>query len=276
MLRAAAGRAHAAQADELAAVFRSTSPLLKPTRDALAAARKSLADLQIPSTLVMKERAFVRAALVRAARARKLRGQGRARLRRHARHAASASQRPAGRTGSGSRAGWSTRATRWSPASPSIGSGSRSSAADWSRPARTSARRARRRRTRSCSTGSPPSSSQTAGARKSLIRTIVLSATYRQSSAVTPALAERDPYNRLFARGPRVRMEAEMIRDVALAAERPAQREDVRPERLPAAARRHLEHARTTPTSGRRALARIAIAAACTRSGGARRPIRAS
>jgi uncharacterized protein DUF1553 len=51
---------------------------------------------------------------------------------------------------------------------------------------------------------------------KSLIRTIVLSATYRQSSAVTPELAERDPYNRLFARGPRVRMEAEMIRDAAL------------------------------------------------------------
>ena len=53
---------------------------------------------------------------------------------------------------------------------------------------------------------------------KALIRTIVLSATYRQSSAVTPELAERDPYNRLFARGPRVRMEAEMVRDVALAA----------------------------------------------------------
>ena len=53
---------------------------------------------------------------------------------------------------------------------------------------------------------------------KALIRTIVLSATYRQSSAVTPDLAERDPYNRLFARGPRVRMEAEMIRDAALAA----------------------------------------------------------
>ncbi len=53
---------------------------------------------------------------------------------------------------------------------------------------------------------------------KSLIRTIVLSATYRQSSAITPALADRDPYNRLFARGPRVRMEAEMIRDASLAA----------------------------------------------------------
>jgi hypothetical protein len=51
---------------------------------------------------------------------------------------------------------------------------------------------------------------------KALLRTIVLSATYRQSSAVPAALAERDPYNRLFARGPRVRLEAEMIRDVML------------------------------------------------------------
>jgi hypothetical protein len=53
---------------------------------------------------------------------------------------------------------------------------------------------------------------------KALIREIVLSATYRQSSAVKPQLADRDPYNRLLARGPRVRMEAEMIRDVALSA----------------------------------------------------------
>jgi hypothetical protein len=52
---------------------------------------------------------------------------------------------------------------------------------------------------------------------KALIRTIVLSSTYRQSSALTPQLADRDPYNRLLARGPRVRMEAEMVRDVALA-----------------------------------------------------------
>ncbi len=53
---------------------------------------------------------------------------------------------------------------------------------------------------------------------KTLLKTIVTSATYRQASAVTPALVERDPYNRLFARGPRFRLEAEMIRDGALAA----------------------------------------------------------
>lgn len=53
---------------------------------------------------------------------------------------------------------------------------------------------------------------------KGLVRLIVTSSAYRQSSATTPALLEKDPYNRLLARGPRFRMEAEMIRDVALAA----------------------------------------------------------
>lgn len=53
---------------------------------------------------------------------------------------------------------------------------------------------------------------------KSLLRLIVTSATYRQSSKVTPELRERDPYNRLLARGPRFRVEAEMVRDIGLAA----------------------------------------------------------
>jgi hypothetical protein len=52
---------------------------------------------------------------------------------------------------------------------------------------------------------------------KELVRTIVSSATYRQSSRVTDELRERDPDNRLLARGPRFRMSAEMIRDCALA-----------------------------------------------------------
>ncbi|MCI0388749.1 MAG: PSD1 and planctomycete cytochrome C domain-containing protein [Acidobacteria bacterium] len=51
---------------------------------------------------------------------------------------------------------------------------------------------------------------------KKLIQLIVTSSTYRQSSATSPALLEKDPYNRLFARGPRFRMEAEMLRDVTL------------------------------------------------------------
>ncbi|MDB6129678.1 MAG: Planctomycete cytochrome, partial [Verrucomicrobiales bacterium] len=51
---------------------------------------------------------------------------------------------------------------------------------------------------------------------KQLIRAIVSSKTYRQSSAVTTELEERDPKNMLLARGPRFRAEAEVIRDIAL------------------------------------------------------------
>lgn len=53
---------------------------------------------------------------------------------------------------------------------------------------------------------------------KAIHRLIAGSATYRQSSNVSPALLERDPYNKLLARGPRFRLEAEAIRDTALAA----------------------------------------------------------
>jgi len=53
---------------------------------------------------------------------------------------------------------------------------------------------------------------------KRLVRAIVTSRTYRQSSRVTPELAERDPQNRLLARGPRFRIPSWMIRDQALAA----------------------------------------------------------
>ncbi|MSU37063.1 MAG: DUF1553 domain-containing protein [Pedosphaera sp.] len=52
---------------------------------------------------------------------------------------------------------------------------------------------------------------------KRLVRLMVTSAAYRQSSKVTPALFERDPENRLLARGPRFRMTSWMIRDAALA-----------------------------------------------------------
>jgi hypothetical protein len=52
---------------------------------------------------------------------------------------------------------------------------------------------------------------------RELHRLITGSATYRQSSRVTPSLYTRDPYNRLLARGPRFRVEAEIVRDVALA-----------------------------------------------------------
>jgi mono/diheme cytochrome c family protein len=54
--------------------------------------------------------------------------------------------------------------------------------------------------------------------RKALHRLIVTSATYRQSSLARPELATLDPRNRLLARQNRVRLEAEVVRDVALAA----------------------------------------------------------
>jgi hypothetical protein len=52
---------------------------------------------------------------------------------------------------------------------------------------------------------------------KRLHRQIVNSATYRQSSKVSRELYERDPSNKLLARGPRFRLQAELIRDNALA-----------------------------------------------------------
>ena len=53
---------------------------------------------------------------------------------------------------------------------------------------------------------------------KQLMKSLVMSATYRQSSVILPALYERDPQNRLLARGTRYRLQAEFIRDQALAA----------------------------------------------------------
>lgn len=53
---------------------------------------------------------------------------------------------------------------------------------------------------------------------KAMHKLIVMSATYRQSSRATPELVERDPDNRLFARGPRFRVPAETVRDIALEA----------------------------------------------------------
>ncbi len=52
---------------------------------------------------------------------------------------------------------------------------------------------------------------------KALQKTIVMSATYRQSSSITPELLDKDPDNRLLARGARLRLGPEAIRDQALA-----------------------------------------------------------
>ncbi|MBI3820323.1 MAG: PSD1 domain-containing protein [Planctomycetes bacterium] len=52
---------------------------------------------------------------------------------------------------------------------------------------------------------------------KSMLRLFVTSAVYRQSSRCSDDLREKDPYNKLYARGPRFRLEAEMLRDSELA-----------------------------------------------------------
>jgi len=207
----------AAQADELAAIFRSTSPLLKPAREALAAARKALADLQIPSTLVMKERPSneppsyqlrVRGSFAAPAERVSARTPG-------ALHPFREDQ-PANRLGL---ARWLVDANNPLVARVAVnrlweqifGRGLVETSEDFG------------------AQGSPPTHPELLDwlatefvakgwSQKAIIREIVLSSTYRQSSAVTRELTERDPYNRLLARGPRVRMEAEMVRDVALAA----------------------------------------------------------
>jgi hypothetical protein len=52
---------------------------------------------------------------------------------------------------------------------------------------------------------------------KKMMKEIALSATYRQDSKLNPETAEKDPANKFYARGPRVRLSAEEIRDQALA-----------------------------------------------------------
>ncbi|HRH51302.1 MAG TPA: DUF1553 domain-containing protein [Panacibacter sp.] len=51
---------------------------------------------------------------------------------------------------------------------------------------------------------------------KKLIRTIVMSATYQQDSKITPELEQKDPTNKFYARGARVRLSAEQVRDQCL------------------------------------------------------------
>ena len=69
-------------------------------------------------------------------------------------------------------------------------------------------------------------------------RLIVTSATYRQSSEARPEVSEIDPGNRLLARQNRLRLEAEIIRDAALAASGLLVLHPWRAECLPASTRR--------------------------------------
>ncbi|MGL4511724.1 MAG: PSD1 and planctomycete cytochrome C domain-containing protein [Lacipirellulaceae bacterium] len=70
---------------------------------------------------------------------------------------------------------------------------------------------------------------------KDLHRLIVGSDTYQQSSRISAELLERDPQNRLLARGPRARLDGEVVRDVALAASGLLNREVGGPPVFPAA-----------------------------------------
>ena len=106
---------------------------------------------------------------------------------------------------------------------------------------------------------------------KAMQKLIVMSAAYRQSSAVTPELLAKDPDNRLIARGPRLRLGPEAIRDQALAVAGLAGREDRRSFREALSTRGPV--AGTGRRQGLRTVERrrISIAAACTRGGSARR-----
>jgi hypothetical protein len=205
----------AAQVEELAVAFRPTTALLKGTRDALNAARKSLTDLKIPSTLVMRERA----SFERPSFELRIRGSFAAKGERvfAATPAALHTMRadlPINRLGL---ARWLVDENNPLVARVAVnrvweqifGRGLVETSEDLG------------------TQGAPPAQPELLDwlatefvakgwSQKALVRTIVLSSTYRQSSAITPEMADRDPYNRLLARGPRVRLEAEMIRDAML------------------------------------------------------------
>jgi hypothetical protein len=217
VLAAPAAERNATQAEELAAFFRSTAPSLKPVRDAVTAARKALADLQIPSTLVMKERpSFERPSYELRERGSFTAKGDRVFARTPAALHPMRDDLPVNRLGL---ARWLVDGNNPLVARVAVnrfweqmfGRGLVETSEDFG------------------AQGALPTHPDlldwlatefTANrwSQKSILRTIVRSSTYRQSSAVSKALEERDPYNRLLARGPRVRMEAEMVRDVALAA----------------------------------------------------------
>ncbi len=205
------------EAEDLSAFFRSTAPALKPTRDALDRARKALTDLQIPSTLVMKERPSFERPSYQIRERGSFTSRG---ARVYARTPSSLhpmrDDLPANRLGL---ARWLVDESNPLVARVAVnrfweqlfGRGIVETSEDFGMQ------------------GASPSHPELldwlatqfiAGkwSQKAVLKTIVLSSTYRQSSTVTAALVERDPYNRLLARGPRVRMEAEMVRDVSLAA----------------------------------------------------------
>jgi mono/diheme cytochrome c family protein len=206
----------AADAEEVASFFRSTTPTLKATREAIAAAREQVIALKIPSTLVMGERpSFERPSY-------ELRERGSFTARGPRVYAATPvalhqmrEDQPANRLG----------LSRWlvDERNPLVarvavnrlweqifGRGIVETSEDFG------------------AQGSLPSHPELLDwlatelvsrkwSQKAIVRSIVTSATYRQASAVSAKLLERDPDNRLLARGARFRLDAEAVRDVGLA-----------------------------------------------------------
>jgi mono/diheme cytochrome c family protein len=216
LLDVAAADRRKSDAADLTAFFLSSTPQLAPARQAITTARRQLVDLQIPSTLVMGEKA----SFERPSYELRERGSFTARGARvyagtpKALHAMRDDQ-PANRLGL---ARWLIDDNNPLVARVAVnrlwellfGRGIVETSEDFG------------------TQGTPPSNQalldwlatelMTNGwKQKAIIRSIVTSATYRQSSSVTPLLLERDPYNRLLARGPRFRLDAEGIRDVQLA-----------------------------------------------------------
>jgi hypothetical protein len=205
------------QRNDLADYFRTTTPLLEGTRKELKAARKALADLAIPTTLVMQEReTFERPSTY-------LRERGSFTAK-----------------GAITYAGVPASLHAWPESAPINRLGLAQWLVDPSNPlvARVAVNRLWEQvfgrglveTSEDFGTqGAPPSHPELLDwlatefvdrkwSQKALLRLIVTSSTYAQDAHVSAALLERDPYNRLLARGSRFRLEAETIRDLTLSA----------------------------------------------------------
>ena len=264
-----------AQSEDLAAFFRSTAPSLKPARDALAAARKALADLQIPSTLVMKERpSFERPSYELRERGSFTARAGRVYARTPTALHPMRDDLPVNRLGL---ARWLVDENNPLVARVAVnrfweqifGRGLVETSEDFG------------------AQGALPSHPELLDwlATEFIAEQVEpeIHPSHDRALGDLPAVVS----GQRVARGARPVQPAARPRTArahgsrdgarrGAGGERPAQPEDVRTERLPARSRPASGTCRTTATNGRRARARIATAAACTRSGGGRRRIRAS